>query len=106
MIIRSQIWSESEAVQVPTTIDIEFWGVDYLDILTDFKSMDIQIDTFNDCPKLLIHKSNGSKVFKIISEQAICYVVAAGCVVGKSNWMSEDRLTNFYLNYDEVLMKF
>jgi hypothetical protein len=106
MILRSQVWRDESQEDYPNTIDIEFWGIDYLDLPTIFRGISIEIDTFNDCPKLLIHKSNGSKVFKIISEQAICYVVAAGCVVGKSNWMNEDRLDNFSLNYDEVLMKF
>ncbi len=47
--------------------------------------------------------SLGYKVFEIKSAENSFYVVAGGCRVGKNNWVTEDRVSNFMLEYDEIL---
>ncbi|MEO0043070.1 MAG: hypothetical protein RL329_2518 [Bacteroidota bacterium] len=104
MILRSQIWLE-ESQERPNTIDIEFWGIDYLDLPTLFRGISIEIESAVTCPKGVKHQSKGSKLLKITSEGEVYYVIAAGCIVGTSNWMLRDRLTDLSLKYDEILMK-
>jgi hypothetical protein len=109
MVIRTQTsLTKSEAIASPIieTIDIEFWGIDYVDIPTSFEGLSIQVEAFSNNPKLLNYKEREAKLFKIVSGTMMHYIVAAGCVIGKSHWINEDRLANFSLNYDEVLMKF
>ncbi|MEN9609431.1 MAG: hypothetical protein RLZZ628_245 [Bacteroidota bacterium] len=109
MIIRNQTYPSvrGETDPICDTIDIEFWGIDYINIPTSFRGIDIQIESN---PSTLLQdykkKWGGVKIFKIISEKQIYHIIAAGCVVGKSHWVNEDRLSNFSLKYDEVLMKF
>ncbi|MBG6130732.1 hypothetical protein IWQ47_002196 [Aquimarina sp. EL_43] len=86
------------------TIDIEFWGVRYLDIKTDFSNLVLSQELSN-IPKrfLSIISEEDLKVFKLESSNETNYVVAAGCLVGKSMWTNEDRLHNIDLSYQEEL---
>lgn len=45
----------------------------------------------------------GYNVFEIFSGNHLYYVVAAGCAVGKNNWVNENRVLDPRLEYDEVV---
>lgn len=94
------IFSESEKFN----IDIEFSAVAYLDIPSILPGVIIhQIE--NSIPKKLRHYRNkpGYKIFEITSENNQYYIVAGSYRVGKSRWLSEDRIQNMNLEYDEII---
>jgi hypothetical protein len=85
-------------------IDIEFTAVVYLDIPSLLNGVTISEIT-DDIPDKIKHyaSSSGSKVFEIKSDGDCFYVVAGGFMIGKNYWVSEDKILNIDLEYDEVL---
>jgi hypothetical protein len=85
-------------------IDIEFIAVVYLDIPSLLNGVTISEIT-DDIPDKIKHyaSSSGSKVFEIKSDGDCFYVVAGGFRIGKNYWVSEDKILNMNLEYDEVL---
>jgi hypothetical protein len=85
-------------------IDIEFWGVCYLDLPNILRGVTIEEIQDNVPEKFSKYSSSlGYKVFKIKSKGSIFYVLAAGYRVGKNNWGNEDRISNPNLEYDEIV---
>ena|SRR5689334_18174303 len=83
-------------------IDIEFAGVEYLDVPTTLQGISIEELTENLPEKF--SKYQGSlrhRVFQIRSE-ANYYIVAANYLVGK-NTSEEDKMINSFLKYDKIL---
>ncbi|MFT6338820.1 MAG: hypothetical protein ACI86M_002894 [Saprospiraceae bacterium] len=72
------------------TIDLEFSDVFYLELFSDFTLISIKAKFLDD----------GLKQFILTHEQGVLYITAGNCILGKSNWVTESRLTNFELSYD------
>lgn len=85
-------------------MDIEFWGVSYMEVPDLFKGINIQ-RLINDIPERVNKfKDNADyKIYEVSSDGISYYVVAAGCRVGKNNWVNENRILNSDLEYDEIL---
>lgn len=85
-------------------IDIEFSGVGYIDLPDMFRGIEINEINQNIPEKFKAYPASlGYKVFEIKSAGTSFYVIAGGCRVGKNSWASEDRVSNFMLQYDEIL---
>ncbi|MCS3795889.1 hypothetical protein [Niastella sp. OAS944] len=85
-------------------IDIEFTGVDYLDIPITLHGISIE-EIKENLPEKFAKYQNSSRyrVFQI-TPNANHYIVAANYVVGKNKWdHGEDRMMNLSLKYDEIL---
>ena len=95
---------EGYSPETSFTIDIEFWGVSYMDIPTMFNSMNI-IEVNKDLPDKYKQYINrlGYKIFELKTDNGVFYVVAAGFLVGTSHWLEEDRIKNPQLNYNETI---
>jgi hypothetical protein len=89
-------------------IDIEFTSVFYLDIPNHLNGISISEIT-DEIPDKIPNKikpyasSSGTKIFEIKSDGVCFYVIAGGFMVGKNYWVSEDKILNMDLEYDEVL---
>jgi hypothetical protein len=83
-------------------IDIEFWGVTYLDLPDLFNGIKIRKMEDN-IPQKFDKFKNGCEVFEISTDNNNHYIVASGCIVGKNNWINENRILNPYLEYDEII---
>jgi len=85
-------------------MDIEFWGVGYLELPDTLKGIIIK-EIMESIPEKFRKYSNslGYKVFEIKSEGSLFYVVAGGCRIGKNNWDSDNRISNPNLEYDEIV---
>jgi len=108
LILRSpQLFEDVEGYSNATdhNVDIEFWGVSYLDLPDIFRGVKIK-ELKQDVPrrldKYLIYK--GARIFELESEENLFYVVAGGCRVGKNNWVNEDRISNPGLEYREIIV--
>jgi hypothetical protein len=84
-------------------IDIEFWGVGYLELSDKFNGISIQ-EIKEDKPEKFskYSESLGYKVFEVRSNGINSYIVAAGCRVGGNNWENENRILNPDLEYNEI----
>jgi hypothetical protein len=86
-------------------IDIEFSAVAYLDIPNMLRDIQIHELSINVPKKLEYYKKKlGFKVFEIQSESNFYYIVAGGYRIGKNKWISEDRIQDMSLEYDEILI--
>jgi hypothetical protein len=85
-------------------IDIEFIGVTYLDIPTRLNGFEIK-EAEKNIPDKILDQFNltGGRIFEIISETKRYYIIAGGFCIGKNKWITEDRISNMDLQYDEVL---
>lgn len=104
LILRSPNNSETEVSGC--NIDIEFWGVSYLDIPDMLTG--VYIKEVKEKIPVKFKKytgSEGCKLFEIQSGSNIFYIVAAGFRVGKNNWDNENRVVNPNLEYDELIAK-
>ena len=88
------------------TLDIEFWGVTYLDIPVNYDGISVRIkqDDKSKFNKYLSYE--GDNIFEIETNGTLYHIVASGCIVGKSTWINQDRIQNLFLKYDEVVQKF
>lgn len=106
LLLRSPLTEEkSEFKSASYNIDIEFWGVGYIELPDLLEGISI-VEITEDIPQKL-HKylTSGYKSFEVLSKGVRYYVVAAGCVVGKNNWIDTSRIFNPMLKYSEVLAK-
>jgi hypothetical protein len=94
---------EVKAMEEGYNIDIEFVGVDYLDLPSILRGIEIN-ELKENIPEKFNHYSilKGYKVFEIKSDKTY-FIVAANYLVGKNNWVNEDRMLNPTLEYDEIL---
>jgi len=85
-------------------IDVEFNGVGYLDLPVILENIAIREIKKNVPDKFIMFKpSLGFKVFEIVTNDNIFYVVAGNYQVGKNNWLNENRIYDPMLEYDEIL---
>ena len=84
-------------------IDIEFVGVDYLDMPITLQGISIE-ELKEGLPEKFSKYQNSVRyrVFQIKSD-ANYYIVAANYLVGKNSWIGEDRMINSSLKYDKIL---
>lgn len=84
-------------------IDIEFAGVDYLDIPATLQGIVIE-ELKDNLPEKFAKYQNSlrHRVF-LIKSDANYYIVAANYLVGKNDWIGEDRMINSSLKYDKIL---
>lgn len=97
---------EDYSVSMSYNIDIEFSDVNYIDIPTDLYNLTIkEIKKNADIPTNLLHFKTELKlkIFKILSLGKEYYIVAENYIIGKNTWISEDRISNVYLQHDEIL---
>ncbi len=101
LILRSVNNSESEMSGY--NIDVEFWGVGYLDLPDILNGAYIKEVKENIPEKFTIYSSSrGFKIFEIKSEGNLFYIAAAGYIAGKNSWDS-DRVLNPNLEYNEII---
>jgi hypothetical protein len=87
-------------------IDIEFWGVGFIELPDIFSITSITIQT-SDIPKRFDKYIRFKyHVFSITTVEGNFYIVAAGCRIGKNNWINESRISNPRLMYDEIIHEF
>src|SRR5688572_10122978 len=89
-------------------IDIEFIGVEFMEIPSMLEGIVITELVDERIPtKLLGLKTKlggkGNKFFEIKCQGHTYYLVAANYRIGKSRWISEDRISNPNLEYDEII---
>lgn len=86
------------------SIDIEFWGVIYLELAAIFEEINIQKIEENVPERFKEYRNkSGCKIFELRSKQSIYYIIASGCRVGKHTWQNENRILNPYLEYEEII---
>lgn len=86
-------------------IDIEFWGVQYMELPGSFKGIQIQIyegDISGNLQKFKVDINN--KIFQISTGNSLYYIIAAGCRIGKNSWSSENRILDPTLDYEETIV--
>jgi hypothetical protein len=94
---------EVKAMSDGFNIDIEFSWVGYLDLPRKLSGVSIEELKENIPEKFSQYTASlGYRVFKINSDKTY-YIVAGNYVVGKNNWLNEDRILNAYLDYDEII---
>lgn len=88
-------------------IDIEFWGVTYINIPTNLcniviKEININELTYEIDENLLL---DGIKIFEIKSKDNKYYIIADGILIGKNKWVNQDRIFNYNSNleHNEIL---
>ena len=106
LFLRSYVFEESKDGKQITndTIDIEFWAVSYIDLPDTMDGLKIKLMS-SDYPDRLKDKIKFDlKVFELTNNQGTSYVIAGGCIVGKSSWdHDKGRFENLTLNYPEIL---
>jgi hypothetical protein len=107
LILRSpKIFEDVDGYSIATNhnVDIEFWGVSYLDLPNVLNGITVKKIQKN-IPQRFRKYANSLdyKVFKIKSEGSVFYVVAAGYRIGKNNWDNEHRISNPNFEYDEII---
>ena len=82
-------------------IDIEFYSVTYLDLPNTISEIYIKELKENIPEKFKEYLSQpGLHVFEILSCDRPYHVVASSYVIGRNNWVSDDRITNMNLQHD------
>ena len=83
------------------TVDIEFSGVNYMDIPSVFKHLNIEkID--GDMPSKFSQEiRQGTKLYCLNNS---FYILASSCIIGESTWSIEDRIHDMSLKYQKELI--
>ncbi|MBP1167886.1 hypothetical protein JOE44_004770 [Chryseobacterium sp. PvR013] len=89
-------------------IDFEFWAVNYINIPTILNNIIIKEITEKEVPMEIdknLLKYN-MKIFKLESKEKKYYIIAGGLLIGKNQWVNQDRILNSNLNleHDEVIL--
>ncbi|PWW17015.1 hypothetical protein [Chryseobacterium sp. AG844] len=89
-------------------IDFEFWAVNYINIPTILNNIIIKEITEKDFPMEIdknLLKYN-MKIFELESEEKKYYIIAGGLLIGKNQWVNQDRIhdSNLNLEHDEVIL--
>ncbi|MES2485822.1 MAG: hypothetical protein V4581_07725 [Bacteroidota bacterium] len=108
LILRSPLFSKdiTEVGYDPAlvnNIDIEFSGVEYLNMPSFFSGIKVEVlldNIVNFEPYL---QWPHDRVFKIIASEGIFHIIASSCVIGTSSWLGKDRISNPQLKYDLIL---
>ncbi|GAA4321083.1 hypothetical protein GCM10023184_06630 [Flaviaesturariibacter amylovorans] len=85
-------------------VEIEFYGVKYIDLPVIMHGVTIDELRSNVPRKFSEHSIGGRyKVFELQNESN-SYLVASSCIIGKHNWGDEcDRISNPSLVFDEII---
>ncbi|MDR4892811.1 MULTISPECIES: hypothetical protein [unclassified Chryseobacterium] len=89
-------------------IDFEFWAVNYINIPTILNNIIIKEITEKEVPMEIdknLLKYN-MKIFELESKEKKYYIIAGGLLIGKNQWVNQDRILNSNLNleHDEVIL--
>lgn len=76
------------------TIDIEFSGVDYMEIESEFILVSIQEKTSYKRPE---------KEYELKHNKGTSIIRAKSCLIGKSEWIDQHRIDDISLAYPEIL---
>jgi hypothetical protein len=91
-------------VSAPFNIDIEFCGVEYLEMPRQLDGLSIALMTnAPDRLKQFVSRGPGLHLFCLHSKSDVFYIVAAGFQIGTNTWEYATRLENLDLIYDEIL---
>ncbi|MPS64243.1 MAG: hypothetical protein DI622_01525 [Chryseobacterium sp.] len=111
LLLRSYLKLEDEegySDETSCNIDMEFLGVEFIDIKTSLNNIKISLIEKEDLPFVLQEKfsSYRGKVFELLSDQKKFYVVANSVLIGINKWIQEDRIFNYNLNlkHDQILI--
>jgi hypothetical protein len=96
---------EGYSSETDYNIDIEFMAVEYLDVPYKFTSLKICELNGDDIPLRLQFYSLklGFKIFQLQTDAGYYYIVAGSYRIGKNRWVSESRMDNPSLEYEEIL---
>mgnify|MGYP000908948043 CR=1 FL=1 len=84
------------------TIDVEFWDVAYMELVTNFHGLAIERVENNVPLRFSNFLLQGSSLYRITCQSGEFYVIAGGCKIGTSNMTyDQHRSTNLLLEYDE-----
>lgn len=86
------------------TIDIEFTGVEYVDIPASLEK--IAINIVEDIPKKFLKFINkNEKVFQISTNSINnYYIIASNLIIGESDWgFDKDKLSDINLEYSNIV---
>ena len=88
------------------TIDLEFSGVEYINLPSYFEKIEIRI-VVNIPEELSNFIKNKEKVFQLIVDSNTSYfIVASSLVIGESDWGADkDKLSDLSLNYKNIILK-
>lgn len=88
-------------------IDLEFSGVEYMDMITTINSLSLSIIEKGNLPDDL-KKDNvfRGKVFEILSENKRNLIIADNLIIGTNRLIYEDRIFNYDLdlNHDNIIL--
>lgn len=86
-------------------IDIEFTAVEYLDIPSTMRNLEIRELIDNIPEKFIRYKTHNYKVFELKSDEGLFYIVAGSYRIGKNTWLNQDRIFNMGmgLEYDSII---
>lgn len=88
------------------TIDLEFSGVNYIELPTHFDGLEISFATNDQVQRLTGWMDDRSTAFEICTQGKSYNLVADQFIIGKSDWTFEDRIKDFNLVYPIVLFEF
>lgn len=87
-------------------IDIEFFAVEYVNIPMEINTFNI-ISVNSEATEInnYVKRDRQNKLFEISIDDKIYHIIAGGFIIGKNNWVSEDRITNNLLVHDEIIVE-
>lgn len=106
LIIRSPMFIDDFENQDKSSIyniDIEFSSVTYLDIPSSLNGLSIVQCTQQIPDKFKDYIRPDLQVFEIRSQGKSYTIISDGYRIGKNKWISDDRITNMNLEYEEIL---
>lgn len=107
LFLRSYLFEEDEQATtiINDTIDIEFYAVGYIELPDSMNGISLSLIKENIPERLKDFLKHDLKLFELNTNTRKGYVIAGGCVVGKSSWEHDKgRFENLGLNYPEVLL--
>ncbi|WP_353145118.1 hypothetical protein [Chryseobacterium sp.] len=112
LLLRSEMtYSDQDNYSEDTAynIDLEFFGVNYINIPTNLDELAIKEITIEELAiDILIDllKYN-MKIFEIESKKKKYYIIASGLLIGKNKWEDQDRIFDYNSNlkHDEVVFQ-
>jgi hypothetical protein len=107
LFLRSNVFEEYEDGRniKNDTVDIEFWAVSYIELPDSLEGLELGLVTNGIPDRLSELLKYDLKLFELKTKHRTGYVIAGGCVVGKSTWdHNKGRFENFKLDYPEILV--
>jgi hypothetical protein len=107
LFLRSNVFEESEDGKEISndTIDIEFWAVGYIDLPDTLKGIELKLVSKDPLDRFREFLKHDLKLFELKTGMKSHFIIAGGCVVGKSTWdYDKGRFENIGLKYPEVIV--